>query len=769
MNTSTLETPTETNQPTTLQAFVTTAATVKSNPPEIRSFLKGYCKTGYVYELRTTGDRIWNGYFDNPELMASAAAQLSGTQGVCGVFTTLNPVTPELLARSCNKVKRAGKGEATSAKDVIRRQTFLIDIDSATRPKGISATDAELESAKNKTMQVRDFLRSLGWAEPTVNFSGNGFHLWYAINLPNEFYDKEAKPSNKLLEACLKSLAARFNDGVNKIDVTVFDPSRICKIPGTMNCKGDNFAGTGVHPARPHRLCSIISAGSGTVTRSQLELLADKPAQKAPPAPTPAPTPVPKSKTGVIIPRDPPKHDWTPEDVELMMQEYGIEFDPSEEYGAGLRWRLAVCPFDPVHVNPDACMYLMQGEDGFHYVTFKCSHDSCVIWKGRNAFKTAMQEKFPDIDHAACWHEHRPQPSEKSEPEKKVKLLHMSYTEMKAASLIHPEELMFLLARGTVNIFVGDSGLGKSPLIYQMALCLAFGISFIELPVARRAKVLFVDYENGENVLGLIEALAEFLHIDINAPDFSDWFQMMSSPPAHGDVENSIEAFRPDVVFIDALRGYDPKADKANECAAEMISQQNCLSRKYGCAWGMIHHIRKPDQAVEIEKRPSLIRDENVMEWLNEAAGSRALINQTYCRTGIDLVPKNFKDKALHGDLVLRGTRKLLGEFGPWFIERVFNEQGDPIGYQRVVGEKLLSHDIQTKLHKLPFPPLHFEEIHKIIGSGLKQRKVTNAFLKECIDAGVIKSTGKKKSQNRTYTRMPVIAEVVTDLEDSDE
>jgi hypothetical protein len=44
-----------------------------------------------------------------------------------------------------------------------------------------------------------------------------------------------------------------------------------------------------------------------------------------------------------------------------------------------------------------------------------------------------------------------------------------------------------LLAAGAVGILVGDSGIGKSPLLYQLALCVAAGIPFQKcaLPRAR--------------------------------------------------------------------------------------------------------------------------------------------------------------------------------------------------------------------------------------------------------------------------------------------
>jgi hypothetical protein len=374
------ETPADPQDP--LQSFIPSAATENSNPAEVRYFLK-LLRSG-AYELRTTGERIWSGYYDDMEALAGDAIKLSGSVGVDGVFHTINTVNPILLARSYNKMKRASRGESTSAKDILRRVTFLVDIDSATRSKGICATDAELVTAKAKTTEVRDYLRSLGWPEPLIEFSGNGYHLRYLIDLPND------DASTLLLESCLKSLA-KFTDASDKIDQTVFDPPRICKISGTMNAKGDHFLGTPDNPARPHRLCKVISEWTGVVSVEQLKILA---------ALAPTKTPL---KSGLTVKaktetNSGTKYDWSEADVEALMSSLELEFDAPEEYGGGLRWRLAKCPFNPEHTNPDSCFYRYLDKDCTYYWVFGCSHDTCQMHAGRTEFTKIMREKFPLAD-----------------------------------------------------------------------------------------------------------------------------------------------------------------------------------------------------------------------------------------------------------------------------------------------------------------------------------------------------------------------------------
>src|SRR5438552_8528333 len=52
-----------------------------------------------------------------------------------------------------------------------------------------------------------------------------------------------------------------------------------------------------------------------------------------------------------------------------------------------------------------------------------------------------------------------------------------------------------LLPPRSVNILVGDSGIGKSPLAYQLGMCVAAGTPFLGMPV-KPGKVLFIDFEN---------------------------------------------------------------------------------------------------------------------------------------------------------------------------------------------------------------------------------------------------------------------------------
>lgn len=203
-----------------------------------------------VVELRAIGVTnrygrpfISAGFFGPDGRVKMAEAALKLTETAQGVYATLNPLNPDLLARRCNRVARAEAGDLTKDKDIVRRRWLLVDADPV-RASGISATDAEKAEARAVADAVREFLRGRGWPDPILTDSGNGFHLLYRVDLPAE--------DGGLVQRALAVLAARFDTDRAKIDRAVHNPSRICKVPFTWSRKGDPTAD------RPHRQARLI-------------------------------------------------------------------------------------------------------------------------------------------------------------------------------------------------------------------------------------------------------------------------------------------------------------------------------------------------------------------------------------------------------------------------------------------------------------------------------------------------------------------------------
>ena len=104
--------------------------------------------------------------------------------------------------------------------------------------------------------------------------SGNGAHL--LIRIAGVPLDKEG---DKLIENCLKGMAAIFSTKEVEIDLKVFNRARIFKVYGTLAAKGTDM------PDRPHRIARLLSV-SDKITPAAIELL-EKLAELAPEEPKP--------------------------------------------------------------------------------------------------------------------------------------------------------------------------------------------------------------------------------------------------------------------------------------------------------------------------------------------------------------------------------------------------------------------------------------------------------------------------------------------------
>jgi len=208
-------------------------------------------KPGDVREVRILGaagrsNRTDSGYFDDLDKLAEAVA--IGPYLASNLYVTINPVKPELLARSANRITQYAK-QTTTDSSILCRRYFPLDFDPS-RAAGISSTDAEHEAALQAARDTRDWLRGQGWPEPILADSGNGGHLLYRIDLPNE------DTSTALVKACLQSVAAWLSAPGVTFDTSVHNAARIWKLYGSIARKGDST------PGRPHRQSHIVEVSA---------------------------------------------------------------------------------------------------------------------------------------------------------------------------------------------------------------------------------------------------------------------------------------------------------------------------------------------------------------------------------------------------------------------------------------------------------------------------------------------------------------------------
>lgn len=297
---------------------------------ELRAFHKGRKRTDA-------------GYFDGAhrEALADAAAKLNATGAA--VYVTLNRLDSQLLGRYCNRVENFASATATDA-NVTRRRWLLLDFD-PNRPKDTSATESQLEAAKATARKCYQALQADGWPEPMAAESGNGMHLLYPLDLPND------NASRDLVKGALAGLAARFDDDVVKLDQSVFNAGRITKLYGTVGTKGDPT------PATPWRLSRLVSipGRDDVVTEDQLRAWHPAATQTAP-----------KTSYSTDTRRD----DF---DLPGFMSRLGIAYDQDTHEGAE-RLKLDHCPFNPEHGKGEAAIFRQPGGR----LGFKCQHNSCA-------------------------------------------------------------------------------------------------------------------------------------------------------------------------------------------------------------------------------------------------------------------------------------------------------------------------------------------------------------------------------------------------------
>lgn len=301
-----------------------------------------------VVEIRVmgaagNGRRTDSGYFDNLGAFAQVARGYSNT---CpAVYFTLNPLNPALLARSENEMTHWARSTTQDA-DIIKRRWFVIDID-AQRPSGISSSETEHAAALEQARAISAHLSRLGWPVPIRADSGNGAHLLYRVDLPND------AETAAMLSNCLGSLQQTFLSATTDVDQTVFNAARIWKIYGTMACKGSDT------DDRPHRMASIISVPD------EIEIVSLDKLQKLAASLVVEETSEPK--------RTPYKGKATSFDIDDFISKHGLDVRDSKPYDGGRKWIFNICPWNAEHTDSSA--FIIQGSDG--RLGAGCHHNGC--------------------------------------------------------------------------------------------------------------------------------------------------------------------------------------------------------------------------------------------------------------------------------------------------------------------------------------------------------------------------------------------------------
>lgn len=310
------------------------------------------------------GKATYSGYFTDPDTML---AEIRRHEADGGIYATINEINEACAGREqANKIIKAPKA-TTNDGEIDTRRIIMLDFDPE-RPSDINATDAEVKLADQTMKAVYRYLRDQGFSAPVVAFSGNGYHLYYKVNIPN------TDTNTALVKGFINALEMMFGDkNTVKVDTSVFNASRIAKIIGTKSNKGSD---TKARPQRMSYFVHIPEIFKETGIEYIRKVAGEYPQVEAP------------SRSN--------NYSTEKFDIEGFLQNYKVDVERRVKFSGGEKIILSECPFNSNH--KDSAIFVM--DTGA--IAFKCFHASCqnMTWRDvrlhfdPTAYDRKEQEEF---------------------------------------------------------------------------------------------------------------------------------------------------------------------------------------------------------------------------------------------------------------------------------------------------------------------------------------------------------------------------------------
>ncbi len=554
----------------------------------------GVARPTFEIRIPERKGKVISGYFEDPDRAAAAVLARDGAK-YPGIYSTINPVEPALIARAANRLVDFAR-DTTADSHVTRRVWFAIDID-AVRPVGISASDDEHVEAVDRAYSIRAHLVSSGWPAPFIMTSGNGAWLLFRIDMPNE------PDVTALVERALAAIAVRFSYAKVKVDTSVTNASRIAKIAGTVARKGDDL------PERPHRRARILElpAELGVVSREQLEALAG-----------PAPSPSKREER----PSDGARRTF---DLRGWITKYAGQYEPGTERplangtgGAG-GWKVQLdeCPYIDEHRGS---AFIGQHDDGT--IVAGCVAGRC---KGKWDWSD-LREKLdpsasrptnrppPHIDadeppprgsngHGAGG---RPQdgdpdaPGAEKEPPPRGSIVWLSTRAI--FEPLPPTPWVFrdlLICPGRPSMFAGYGFSGKTLLSQALFVAAASGReAWGHFATGAPVRCRHLDFEQGSHATRKrYQRLLAGMGVDLE--ELGDRLELAVFPSVYLNSPGAMDAYARasegcGLVLLDALRGATPGEDENDSKVRVCLDLLARVSEKTGATFVVDHHAGKP-------------------------------------------------------------------------------------------------------------------------------------------------------------------------------
>jgi hypothetical protein len=402
---------------------------------------------------------------------------------------------------------------------------------------------------------VRGYLRDQGWAEPVAGDSGNGYHLLYPVDLPND------AESLGLVRGVLEALSFRFSDGAVSVDTTTCNAARIWKLYGTTARKGDS---TEDRPHRPSRLLNVPEV-RGLVGREQLQAVA----ATKPESPKRGPSMSNK--------------DYPAFDLAAWIAEHGVPVRRKGAWQQGYRYILEECPWNG---HTDNACYIVRFPSGAVFAG--CQHDSCRT--GENRWRELREHYEPGCYERGGYERNGTAP----EPGVTGILL----------SDVKPERVRWLwdgrIALGKLNLVDGDPGTGKSAATTDLAARVSVGKPWPDGSECRAGGVVILSAEDG---------LADTIRprFDAAGGDPSKAVAVSTVPDAEGNerqiaipddlatIEAAIERVGAVLVVVDPLMAFLPGDVNSHrdQDVRRALAPLARLAERTGAAVVVVRHLNK--------------------------------------------------------------------------------------------------------------------------------------------------------------------------------
>lgn len=405
------------------------------NTNEIRKFFEVIKGNNQLTEVRILGEKgkTFSGYFSDVESIIKSISSYDGYN----IYFTLNQVKEACASRTqANQIIQSPK-TTTSDTDISAREWVLIDLDPK-RPADTNATDEEKIKAQVVVNRIYGFLQGVGFANPIVADSSNGYHLLYKVAMNN------TPEKAELVKKFLNVLSIMFSTDEVEVDTSVFNASRICKLYGTVSRKGSN---TKDRPQRESRILKIhkeIKVTSITLFEQVVAMM-----------------PEPEKPTY--------QNNYNPTfNIDEFIQRNGIRVEKEMQVSGARKLLLKECPFDSNHKSPDSAIFILSSGA----IGFKCFHNSCSshTWADLRAMYEPKREFHRTTEPIKG--------VQQKEDERGNKFLNLCDIEAidRSAIVSIPSTIVELDKRiigfnlGEVSLWSGNNASGKSTLLGQLAL-----------------------------------------------------------------------------------------------------------------------------------------------------------------------------------------------------------------------------------------------------------------------------------------------------------